>query len=527
MMNRNHQPRVASLLALTLLLIAAGVLSGVGARADDTKDHFDKAVALYKEKKNEAALQEFTAARQAFNAAHKDGPEDANILFWVGFINLQMQRYSDAVEPLEQAIQISPKSADAHLNLGNVYDGLKRYDDAVREFKKVIDLQATTALSVKQADPWYNLGSVYYKQNRMPESIAAYQKAALISPKDPYILDGLGFVLLETADTRGAISAYEKATKLQPDNASFQFNLALAWLNQAKKSLTKAAGDNARTNALAPLGRAVQLAPTSFQYHETYGETLYDLGRDNEALLQFEKATQLDPKQYNPVYNAGLAYSRTNQMPKAVEAFTKALTLKPDNTAAMHGLAIAQSKSNQFDEAAKSYTHLTELNPDDLTAWINLAYCLRAKGDTEAEVNALEEALKHGTDPVKTAMVRRSLAAFYYKKGDDDSLKRAQDEFERSLKDAPDNPDALNGLGLLAQKQKKYDDAIRYFKQAVAIKPTYDDAYNNLGVAYEAKKDNVNAKASYRKALQINPKNALAQKNLDRFDKPATPAPPK
>ncbi len=524
-MNRAYRKLSLRSVALTLSLSAACVGAGISAHADDTKEHFDKAVALYKEKKSEAALAEFTAARQAFVAAHKDAAEDPNILFWIGFMNLQMQHYADAVEPLEQAIQLSPKSADAHLNLGNVYDGLKRYDDAVREFKKVTDLQPASASAVKQADPWYNLGSVYYKQNRMPESIAAYQKAALLNPKDPYILDGLGFVLLETGDTRGAISAYEKATKIQTDNAGFQFNLGLAWLNQAKKSITKAAADNARTNALAPLGRAVQYAPSSYQDHETYGETLYDLGRDSEAIVQFEKAAQLDPKQYNPAYNAGLAYSQSNQMAKATEAFRKALELKPENSAALHGLALAQSKSNMYDEAAKTYAHITELTPDDQTAWINLAYCLRAKGDTEAEVNALEEALKHGTDPVKTAMVRRSLATYFYKKGDPASITRSQDEFEHSLKDAPDNPEALNGLGLLYQKQKKYDDAIRSFKQAVAVKPNFDDAYNNLGVAYEAKKDPANAKLSYRKALQINPKNALAQKNLERFDKPANPVP--
>ena len=527
MIRLDYKPGFRRCIAFACVLTTMGVgLSGM-ARADETKDHFDKAVALYKEKKNDLSLQEFTAARQAYLAAHKDGPEDANILFWIGFLNLQMQNYKDAVDPLEQAIQINPKSPEAHLNLGNVYDGLKRYDDAVREFKKVIELQPANTAPSKLADPWYNLGSAYYKQRKWPEAIAAYQKSAALNPKDPYIMDGLGYVLLETGDTRGAIAAYEKATRLQSDNANFQFNLGLAWLAQAKKALTKAAADNARTSALAPLSRSVELAPANVLNHETYGETLYDLGRDNEAIVQFDKAAQLDPKQYMPVYNMGLSYTRSNQQPKAIEAFTKALEIKPDDRDALHGLALAQSKSGQFEEAAKSYKHLTELTPDDLTAWINYAYCLRSKGDAEGEVAALEEALKHGADPAKTAMVRRALAGYYYKKGDPDSLKRSQDEFERSLKDAPDNPEALNGLGLLMSKQMKYDDALRYFKQAVAVRPTFDDAYNNIGVVYDAKKDIPNAKANYRKALQINPKNALAQKNLDRFDKPNTPPPPK
>jgi Flp pilus assembly protein TadD len=67
------------------------------------------------------------------------------------------------------------------------------------------------------------------------------------------------------------------------------------------------------------------------------------------------------------------------------------------------------------------------------------------------------------------------------------------------------------------EREKKLDEAIRYFKRAVAISPRYSDALNDLGVAYEAKGEMDLAIASYRRAVAADPTNLMAKKNLARF----------
>src|SRR5262249_46607780 len=154
-----------------------------------------------------------------------------------------------------------------------------------------------------------------------------------------------------------------------------------------------------------------------------------------------------------------------------------------DNREALHGLGASQFRLTQYDEAAKTFERLTRLAPDDMNSWINLSLSLQRKGDDAGATAALEEALKQDAKGPRVAAVRRALAARYYRKGDADNLARAQEQYTLSLQDTPDNPEALNGLGLIAQKQGKVDDAINYFKKAVAINPRYADAFNNLGVA--------------------------------------------
>ena len=520
---KGERLRFASVRSFCGLFFALALLgSGLGVRAEDAKEHFERGIAFYKSNKTDSALEEFAAA-------NKLAPENPLFLYWIGFLHLQERRYKEALEPLEKAVQLNPNAADAHLNLGNVYDGLERFDDAIREFKKVVTLQPTSA------DPLYNLGSVYSKLAKkdkrfFTEAIAAYKQAVKLNPKDAYIQDGLGYAQLNSGNFAAAIEAYEKATALLPNTVSFWLNLGLAAQGKATKTLAtsgKVAAESDRNKARQALSKAISLSPNNYQIRETYAENLFDSGLDAEAVTQFAKAAELDPKQYPPIYNTGLALARLGRFAEAINAYRKALTLQPDSREVLRGIGSIQIKQGQYEEAIQTFTDLTKLAPEDPHGWINLSACLMKKGDAVGAESALMEALKVAVKGSRAATLRRALATLYYRKGDAESLTRAQEEYTRSLQEAPGNPEALNGLGLLAQKQKLYEEAIGYYKKAITQNPRYADALNNLGVAYENKGDSETAIGYYRKALLADPKHALAKKNLSRFPAASDTTPPK
>ena len=134
-------------------------------KADDVKDHFDKGLKLYNEKKLDSSLGEF-------NSALKGSPKDPTILRWVGFLNLEKQNYEAARSPLEQAVALEPKSVVAHLNLGNVYDGLKQYSKALGEFKEV------TKLKPNSPDAYFNIGLLYSKVGKWNDAAEALRTSA-------------------------------------------------------------------------------------------------------------------------------------------------------------------------------------------------------------------------------------------------------------------------------------------------------------------------------------------------------------
>jgi len=78
----------------------------------------------------------------------------------------------------------------------------------------------------------------------------------------------------------------------------------------------------------------------------------------------------------------------------------------------------------------------------------------------------------------------------------------------------PDNPNALNNLGLRYQKEGEYEKAIEQFEKALELQPNYAAALNNLGICYGNLDRLEEAERSFERAIEINPKDIFAMNNL-------------
>src|SRR5262249_57404334 len=71
-----------------------------------------------------------------------------------------------------------------------------------------------------------------------------------------------------------------------------------------------------------------------------------------------------------------------------------------------------------------------------------------------------------------------------------------------------------NQLGQALMRQRKLDEAIAAFREAIRIDPKFALAYNNLGRALNEQKKVPEAVDAYRKAIATDPKFADAHNNL-------------
>ena len=129
----------------------------------------------------------------------------------------QKGRLDSAVKLLEEAIQIAPNFFHAHNNLGIIYQALKRYPDAEKEFKR------SRQLNAKTERPLVNLGSLYIEQSNLKKTD---EEAA-------------GKLLDQ------ALDALEEAVKLNPRSAPGHFLLGQAnyksdFLEEAERAFKKA-----------------------------------------------------------------------------------------------------------------------------------------------------------------------------------------------------------------------------------------------------------------------------------------------
>jgi tetratricopeptide (TPR) repeat protein len=77
--------------------------------------------------------------------------------------------YYESVNAYRKAIDFDPRSVEARMGLGEVYEDKGLYKEAIEEYRKVIDLDG------KHTGAMYNLAAVYEKVDPR-EAIAQWEK---------------------------------------------------------------------------------------------------------------------------------------------------------------------------------------------------------------------------------------------------------------------------------------------------------------------------------------------------------------
>jgi Flp pilus assembly protein TadD len=157
---------------------------------------------------------------------------------------LEHNRGSEAIEQLDQSLQIEPAEPASHYLL---------------------------ALALEQ-------------QARVPEAEVQYKEAIRLRPDLAAFYDGYGQMLIKTGRTSNAIGYIRKALELEPDDAKAHNNLASALVAQ---------GD--LTQAIAQLKVALSIDPDCVAFHTNLGAILIRANRSSEAIREFEEALKLDP----------------------------------------------------------------------------------------------------------------------------------------------------------------------------------------------------------------------------------------
>jgi tetratricopeptide (TPR) repeat protein len=105
-------------------------------------------------------------------------PKNIDAHYGLGAILCDVKHdFEGAIAQLRKAIEIDPKHAGGHNNLGNALRAKGKVDEAVAEFRKAIELDP------KVAQPHNNLGLALRSQSKLEEAIAEFRKAIEPDPK--------------------------------------------------------------------------------------------------------------------------------------------------------------------------------------------------------------------------------------------------------------------------------------------------------------------------------------------------------
>ncbi|MBM3261951.1 MAG: tetratricopeptide repeat protein [candidate division Zixibacteria bacterium] len=123
---------------------------------------------------------------------------------------------------------------EASLETGKTLYTTGRWTEAETAFREAVVRQPRSALT------HYWLGLSLYAQERDKEALKHFQQAIKHDAKRAEGYLGVGLVYLRTPKRRiNAREAIQTATRLDPDNASIQYTLALTYLDRSQLSVTR------------------------------------------------------------------------------------------------------------------------------------------------------------------------------------------------------------------------------------------------------------------------------------------------
>jgi tetratricopeptide (TPR) repeat protein len=373
----------------------------------------------------------------------------------------------------------SPNKSRPYSNLGQILTKQERYDEALSNFLKAIQLNPNFVVAR------YNLGILYMKQGETNKAIEQYRKAVQVDPNFIKAYNNLGVALLEEDKTDESIEYLQQALQKDPNMAAAHINLGLALSKQDKL-----------TAAVVHFNKALQISSNLPKAQFQLGAALVRQGRIEQGVHHIKRALQIDPDFAEAHNNLGGQLVQEGKIDEALKHFNAALKTNPDIPEAHNNVGIIMIHKGKISKAAFHFQEAVRINPEFELAQDNLRRALAIQQtNLDAETARIQSELKTSPDD---PVLNYALGNLYLGRGE---LNSAIGQYRRAIAIQPDFPQALNNLAMAHTFAGQYDQALEVFQKLIALYP--DDAanYYNTAVLYALQKKETEALTWLNKAV--------------------------
>jgi tetratricopeptide (TPR) repeat protein len=405
-----------------------------------------------------------------------------------------------AEDEFRTAQAIEPESEEVVLNLARLYADSGDIQHAV----KVIEDVPVTDRSPKME---FALGAAYDQLKKPQDAIAAYQRAADMDPGDAQTLDALAQALLNNDQLDEALKQFKELADADPENVEPLVHIGEILRRQGKYE-----------DALATIRKARKLDATSLEAGYNEGLILDVLGRYEEAAQTYQSmvdatshangAYTAEEKSQRSFFLERLAavYQEENKVDLAVATYQKMIDMGGDSSLrGFEGQVETYGEARMFDRAVEVSRKAVDANPKDRDLKLMLAGALIEQGKNEDGI-AMAKGLLDNTDNDRAVWLK--LGQFYTQ------LHRWKDAEDAYAKAAPlttkkeDRTYLLFLKGALAERQKHFEPAEQFFRQALDVDPSSAMTLNYLGYMLADKGTRLSeALKLIRKAVDLEPMN--------------------
>jgi tetratricopeptide (TPR) repeat protein len=431
-----------------------------------------------------AALQsgDLAQAEQLLQVDLKAHPNDAIALQVMGAVLDQEKKYTEADSVYNRALKLSTPSTGLLNNYGNHLLAMGRKKEAQAAFVKVLSLNPKHANAVVQV-------ATLLLDQHAPAEASRY-----LERLPPDVLNRPDLVLLRIR-TAYALHKNEEADRLLA-SATAAANDHPVEIRALAEALSAAGKYDAAESLFT---RAVDLQPQNF-------DLLYDLGlaashasHNEHAREVLQRALDQQPENVGVLYDLAAVNLSLHQGETALELLARARKLAPDRADVLLLLARTTAQLGYFGDAVQAWEGYLKWNPSDEVAKREHAF---AEMGVPVNANAAIADLraysqKHPNDPTghyelavaespgdpekalleitRALTLKPDLAAAHFVRGlllyHQGRLPLALADFESAAEQDHENPAILERLGQNYLALERPNDALRVLQQAERVAP--------------------------------------------------------
>jgi tetratricopeptide (TPR) repeat protein len=416
-----------------------------------------------------------------------------------------------AVAQFEAALAIEPDSEEVVLNLARIYAENGDLDQTV----KVIEAIPVTDRTPKMENA---LGAAYEQLKKFKEAIAAFQRAKDMEPGDLRTRDALAQSLLKDNQLEEALKQYRELLDADPEDVDALVHISEIQRRQQKYEDALASIRQARKKAPAEPHNSGYNEGILLEIGYNEGLLLDFLGRYDEAAGVYEKMVDLT-SHANGAYTAeeksnraiflerlGMVYHEQNKSADAIAAYQKLIDMGGEQAVRGYQFQVdALRDDKQFDKAVEIARKAVAANPKDRDLKLMLAGELIDLNKADEGVALAKSLLANSREdrPVWLDLAQMYVRAHRWKEAEE-----ALNKVEAMTVKPEDRTYLLFMRGEWAERQKHYEPAEQFFRQALAQDPASAMTLNYLGfMMADRGKELPEALKLIRKAVDLDPLN--------------------
>ncbi len=308
--------------------------------------------------------------------------EENNNYALVGLGDCERKResFKDAISYYTKCLSFHPGNNYALFGLADCYKAINQYHKAIEIWEQYLvhDDRNITVLT--------RVADAYRKIRDFKRSKSLYLKVLDMEENNAYALIGLGHLHYDFKEYKDALFYWTRMVDINSSHVDIRVLTSIGNCHRKLKTFEK---------GLPYFEKALELDPRNFYALFGIADCYRGLNQQFRSIEYWNKILEIDPKNKVILTRTGDAYRNTGDYKTATDYYNRAMDIDFDVYAAL-GLALICKGEGKYEEAIKRLLKLIDDDRKNYRLYIDLADCYVKMGKKQSALETLQKFQKQG-----------------------------------------------------------------------------------------------------------------------------------